>query len=142
MARSVDYPELLRMLSGKRVAIWTCNTCARLCNEIGGSESSERLAKKLSEDGIEVVGVYSTSAACLEKKVVEKKDEVLSKSPDVILSMTCSAGAQNAGKVFNLQVINPIVTFGYGILSEDNIPILMDGNVPVSQLSERSTPFI
>ena len=140
----MDYPELLGMLKGKRVAIWTCNTCARLCNNIGGTESCERLAERLSKDGVQVTKVVSTSAACLEDKVIGKKDEVLSGDPEVILSMTCSAGADNASRVFDKDIINPIITFGYGILKEDGTPVLMkDGKTtPVGELSQRSSPFI
>ena len=141
VSRTVDYSELLGMLKGKRVAIWTCNTCARLCNNIGGTESSARLAEKLRDDGIEVTGVVSTSAACLEKKVIDKKDEILSGNPDIVLSMTCCAGDSNAKKVFGKDTINPIITHGFGILTEDGTPVLMDGT-PVGTLSDRSSPFI
>ena len=141
ISRSMDYPDLLRELTGKRVAIWTCNTCARLCNNIGGTESSERLADRLRKDGVEVVGVFSTSAACLEKKVADKKAEVLAGDPEVILSMTCSAGDANAKKFFGLDTVNPIVTHGFGILTEDGMPVMMDGT-PVNDLSDSSSPFI
>ena len=141
VSRSADYPELLDMVRGKKVAIWTCNTCARLCNNIGGTESSERLAEKLKDDGIEVTGVTSTSAACLEKKVIDKKVEILAGNPDIILSMTCCAGDANARKVFGKETINPIITHGFGILTEDGTPVLMDGT-PVGNLTDRSSPFI
>ena len=141
VSRDSDYSELLDRLRGKKVAIWTCNTCARLCNNIGGTESSEKLAEKLAADGVEITGVVSTSAACLEKKVIDKKEEILSGRPEVILSMTCCAGDSNARKVFGIGTINPIVTHGFGILTEDGIPMLMDGT-PVDSLSERSSPFI
>ena len=140
VSRSADYPELLDMVRGKKVAIWTCNTCARLCNNIGGTESSERLAEKLKDDGIEVTGVTSTSAACLEKKVIDKKVEILAGNPDIILSMTCCAGDANARKVFGKETINPIITHGFGILTEDGTPVLMDGT-PVGSLTDRSSPF-
>ena len=144
MARSEDYPDLLRELSGKKVAIWTCNTCARLCNGIGGTESSERLAERLRDDGIEVTGVHSTSASCLDRKVLDKKDEVISGDPDVILSMTCSIGASRASEAFGIRVVNPMVTFGYGYLTEEGVPVLLrDGKeMSVNDLSERSNPFI
>ena len=141
ISRTVDYSELLDMLRGKRVAIWTCNTCARLCNDIGGTESSERLAEKLRSDGVEVTGTVSTSAACLERKVIDKKAEILAGDPDIVLSMTCCAGDANAKKVFGKDTVNPITTHGFGILAEDGTPILMDG-IPVSSLSDRSSPFI
>ena len=87
------------------------------------------------------LGVVSTSAACLEKKVIDKKDEILAGNPDIILSMTCCAGDANAGKVFGKDTVNPIVTHGFGILTEDGTPVLMDGT-PVDSLSDRSSPFI
>ena len=141
MSRSMEYPELLGSLKGKRVAIWTCNTCARLCNNIGGTESCERLAEKLSEDGVTIIKVVSTSAACLEDKVIGKKDEILSGQPDIVLSMTCCAGDSNAKKVFGMETINPITTHGFGILAADGTPVLMDGT-PVGSLSDSSSPFI
>ena len=144
MARSVDYSELLGKLAGKRVLIWTCNTCARLCNGIGGTESCERLAERLSKDGIDVAGVVATSASCLEKKVFDKRDEMLSKQPDVILSITCSMGSANAEKVFGKVTINPIETFGYGILDKDGVPVLFRNGsyIPVGDLSAKASPFI
>ena len=141
MSRSMDYPELLGKLKRKRVTIWTCNTCARLCNGIGGSDSCERLAKKLSDDGVTIIKVVSTSAACLEDKVIGKKDEILSGQPDIVLSMTCCAGDSNARKVFGMETINPITTHGFGILAADGTPVLMDGT-PVGSLSDSSSPFI
>ncbi|MBO4551816.1 MAG: hypothetical protein J5673_01295 [Candidatus Methanomethylophilaceae archaeon] len=144
MARSMDYPELLGKLSGKRVLIWTCNTCARLCNNIGGTESSERLAEKLREDGVEVVGAMSISASCLERKVMDRKEEAVSEKPDLILSLTCSIGSSVAEKVFGRDIINPIDTFGYGLLTGDGVPVLVrDGQgIPVDALSGRASPFI
>ena len=67
----MDYPELLGVLKGKRVAIWTCNTCARLCNNIGGTESSERLADKLAADGVESLdALFARTGAFLEELVL------------------------------------------------------------------------
>lgn len=43
MARDRDYPDLLEDVRGRKVLVWTCNTCARMCN-IGGKEAGERLA--------------------------------------------------------------------------------------------------
>ena len=76
--------------------------------------------------------------------MIGKKDEVLSGDPEIILSMTCSAGADNASRIFGKDIVNPINTFGYGILREDGTPVLMkDGRMtPVGELSERSSPFI
>ena len=64
MLRDRDYPELLEELKGRKVLIWTCNTCARLC-DVGGRENAEALAGRLMEDGVEVVGISSTGASCI-----------------------------------------------------------------------------
>ena len=62
MARDRGYDELLGDVRGRRVLVWTCNTCARLCN-IGGREAGDRLASKLSEDGVDVAVFVCSSAA-------------------------------------------------------------------------------
>lgn len=68
MLRDRDYPELLEELKGRKVLIWTCNTCARLC-DVGGRENAEALAGRLREDGVEVVGISSTGASCIASNV-------------------------------------------------------------------------
>ena len=55
MARDREYDQLLEDVRGRKVLIWTCNTCARLCN-IGGQEAGQRLADRLSGDDIISVG--------------------------------------------------------------------------------------
>ena len=50
MRRSCGYPELLESLKGKRVLVWTCNTCARLCNGIKIVPHAESL-----EEGADVI---------------------------------------------------------------------------------------
>ncbi|MDR2698729.1 MAG: hypothetical protein LBB30_03515 [Candidatus Methanoplasma sp.] len=119
VARDRPYSELRDGLRGKKVAIWTCNTCARLCFDIGGSESAERLASALRKDGIEVLGVLHTAASCLEKKVREKYDEEIIGGADVILSLTCNIGALCAERAFGKEVLNPIATVGVGFVGEN-----------------------
>lgn len=125
MVRDREYPELLESLKGKRVAVWTCDTCARLCNSIGGKKSAEALAHRLGEDGVEVSGVHSTSASCLMSKVSSKAPELLAGSPDLVLSLTCDVGAACAASTFLLETINPVETLGYGYLSDDGVPVLL-----------------
>ncbi|MDR3206561.1 MAG: hypothetical protein LBT41_05680, partial [Candidatus Methanoplasma sp.] len=69
MAKDRSYPDLLEALRGKKAAIWTCNTCARLCCGVGGHEAAARLAEALNKDGVEVAGIMYTSASCLRDKV-------------------------------------------------------------------------
>ena len=144
MARDRDYPDLLGILKGKRVAIWTCNTCARLCNGIGGTDSCGRLAERLAEDGVEITGVYATSASCLESKVKDKAGDILSKDPDIILSITCSVGSECASRIFSRECVNPRETFGYGYLTSEGMPVLSsrDGDIQVTELSSRCSSYI
>lgn len=129
MRRSVDYAELLGQLRGKKVAVWTCDTCARLCNGIGGKTSATALADRLVVDGVEVTGVLSTSASCLLPKVSSKYDPDVLDGCDVILSLTCDVGALCAELAFDRPSINPLDTLGPGYLDDNLVPILSDGSV-------------
>ncbi len=119
VARDRPYSELLDSLRGKKVVIWTCNTCVKICFDIGGTGSAERLAAALRKDGIDVLGVFHTSASCIEEKVRGKYDEEVFGSADVVLSLTCSIGALCAKRVFDEDVLNPVATVGVGFVSED-----------------------
>jgi len=137
--RDRPYSELKKDLIGKKVVIWTCNTCARLCYDIGGSESAEKLAAALREDGIEVLGVLNTSASCIEKKVMEKYDEQMFSGADVVLSLTCNIGALCAKRTFGKDILNPLATVGAGFISEDRKIFVCeerDGVLAVRELSE------
>ena len=134
----MDYTMLREILRGKKVAVWTCNTCARLCNGIGGEESAGRLAERLREDGIEVTGVLSTSASCIAPKVDRKYDEAIIEGADVILSLTCDVGSHCAGTVFGKPMFNPIETLGPGYLDLNGVPLLADGMV----VFKDSDPFV
>lgn len=144
MSRNTGYPELLEVLNGKKVTIWTCNTCARFCHGIGGNDAAERLASKLRDDGVEVSGVFSTSASCIEDKVAAKKKDVAETSPELILALTCNIGASCAGRFFGKEVLNPIDTMGTGYLTENGEPILVsEGSVKkATDLSDNVGPFI
>lgn len=128
LRRSMDYPQLLSAVRGRKVLIWTCNTCARLCGGLGGEESAKRLADRLSEDGVNVVGVISTSASCLEEKVIAKCDSFEGRA-DLIISLTCDVGSRLAAGVFGIPAIDPLETLGPGHLDRNGMPVLRDGSV-------------
>lgn len=123
--RDREYGDLLESLRKKRVLIWTCNTCVRICGGIGGTEAAERLASKLSEDGMEVKGVLSVSASCIGSKVRAKYNKELLSGTDVILSLTCPLGAMCMGSVFSKDVFNPMETLGTGYMDEDGNPVVV-----------------
>ena len=133
----MELPQILEAVKGKRVAIWTCNTCVRLCNGMGGDAAAERLAQYLRDNGVEVTGTSSTSASCLRSKVAAKSSSIID-SADVIISLTCDVGAENARNVFGKEVMEPFVTLGTGFLDEDGVPFLKDG----TPVSGRSSPLL
>ena len=116
--RSMDYPQLRDMLRGKRVAIFTCNTCARLCNEVGGKDSAERLAARLRKDGVDALKAVSVSAACLMGKVRAVSDDPVVSMCDVIVTLVCDVGSACAGTCFGKDIVNPVES------DEFNVPEL------------------
>ena len=138
MRRSMEYPQLRDSLRGKRVAIWTCNTCARLCNDIGGKESAERLAAQLRKDGIDVLSVISVSASCIMDKVIEASEDRIASMCDVILTLVCDVGSNCVSMCFDKEIVNPVETIGQGYLDENRMPVLADGRVVMMGCS----PFV
>lgn len=138
MARDRSYPDLVDSLRGKKVLIWTCNTCARLCNSIGGDDSAGALADRLRSDGIEISGILSTSASCIVPKVMNKRDSSGIQDYDVILSLTCDIGAKNAASVFGKETVNPVITYGPGYINEHGEPVLSDG----SSVGKMMSPYL
>lgn len=146
MVRDRTYRELMESLVGKRVAVWTCNTCARFA-DVGGADAAARLADALRADGIDAYPAGSTSASCFEGKVAAKLD--LSKDPDVIVSLTCDMGALCAGKVSSKEVVNPILTLGPGFITSEGRmfvcypgdPVPRDLDSEASRLGKYRTPF-
>ena len=138
IARDREYAQLRDELKGKSVVIWTCNTCARLCNGLGGDDAAERMASSLERDGITVEGILSTSASCLKGKVRQKEDKKILDKADIILTMTCDIGSMCAGDVFSMEAINPFVTLGTGYVDEGRRLFVMVEGVP-KELSEVAT---
>ena len=122
MARDRSYEELLETLRGKKVHIWTCNTCARLCYELGGRASAEKLAAKLKLDGIAVTGISAVPASCMDTSV---KKGVVSADTDIVVTLTCDMGSELAGDFIKKDLLNPINTFGPGMFTDDDGPVLV-----------------
>jgi len=117
VARNMDYDDVLNAVKGRAVSVWTCNTCAKMCNGIGGKQSADRLADKLREDGVNVVASASVSAACLMQKVCSKKEEMT--GADIIISLTCDTGAICASNAFKKDILVPLATLGHGFVDDD-----------------------
>ena len=127
MLRDRDYPELLEELKGRKVLIWTCNTCARLC-DVGGRENAEALAGRLRE------------ASCIASNVRRCREDVPD-GYDVIVALTCDIGSQLAGTVFGRPVVNPVATLGTGYRDDSRACIIFgrggDGDVSLEKEAER-----
>lgn len=118
MTRDRDYPALLEAVEGKKVAVWTCNTCARY-NGIGGREAAQRLAVALEADGVAVVHLGWTSASCMESSLLRDGRGELPGEADLIVALTCRAGAVLVERVWGVPAINPVITLGPGYLTGD-----------------------
>ena len=123
VARGMDYDDVLDSLKGRKVALWTCNTCARLCG-VGGSDALCRLADRLEADGIDIVSIGHTSASCIMSKVSGR----LSGDFDVVLSLTCDIGSRCVCDSYEVDVIEPLRTLGPGFLDADGRSMVADGD--------------
>jgi len=124
IARGMEYAEVLNAVKGRKVAVWTCDTCARLCNSIGGKEAADRLADKLKTDGVNVMSSTSISAACLISKVCTKMIEI-PEEVDMIIALTCDIGVKCTERTFKKEVLSPLVTLGRGFVEADGTPVVM-----------------
>ena len=131
--RNRDYKEVADSLKAKRVLLFTCNTCIRLCGNIGGRKAAEDLSEKLKGDGIDVIEVIDVSAACIAKKIRGKLTQSKVKASDVILALTWPLGASSIAAVSGVDVFNPLETIGVGYLDEDGVPIVVSGSCDFSE---------
>lgn len=144
MARDRTYGGLLPALRGRRVLIWTCGTCARLCDGLGGKDAAADLAARLSADGIDVVGEAHSSACCLMPKALSMRDSA-PEGCDLVLALCCDNGARNAGTATGMEVLNPVRTFGPGLQDAEGRPRVsvyrdgrIAGDVPLEQAAEEA----
>jgi len=126
IARTIGYDDVLKAVKGKTVAIWTCGTCAKLCNGIGGKEAADRLADKLKGDGVNVSASLSISAGCLMAKVNAKAAEIPD-GTDIIIALTCDTGVMCAYDAFDADIMAPLVTIGNGFMDCDGKPMVAYG---------------
>lgn len=134
IARDADYNDVLNAVKGCNVVVFTCNTCARLCNNIGGSEAAARLSYKLKEDGVTVSSPISVSAACLMSKVRPKIRDIPDDT-EKIIALTCDTGAICIEIASQKNVLAPLVTLGSGFVDEDGSLIITsspDMRMPVT----------
>jgi len=55
-ARKYTYEDLkTKLMPEERILILSCDSCAKLNNGLGGEEGAKRLARKLMDDGFDVI---------------------------------------------------------------------------------------
>ena len=120
MARDREYDDLLTDVRGRRVLLWTCNTCVRFCGGLGGKDAASALAERLVGDGVDVRGVESSSACCFMRNA--RRMAGSSGVCDLVLALCCDMGARNASESTGKEVLNPSVTRGPGNLDDAGEP--------------------
>lgn len=132
ITRSMDMEGLMENIKGRKVAIWTCRTCARLCDGLGGDEAAHRLADALRARGIEVTGTASTSASCLWAKVEAAMEKQPFHDAEVVIPLTCDTASLLLERFTDLPIIRCTLTWGRGCLDQEGDPSLLtfkdDGN--------------
>lgn len=92
-----------------KIGIVSCNVCARIC-ETGGKEGMEKIAKRLQEDGFDVVDKDLIGTACDFDNL--DVDEL---HGDTTIALTCDAGVYNLKKLFpKRKIITALDTVGLG----------------------------
>ncbi len=97
-----------------KIGIVTCNTCTRVC-ETGGEKEMNELAKRLKEDGFNVVDTDVIPVACNIDQARKPKYE-----GDILIVLACEAGAYSLKKLFpNKKIIDAVNTIGISARDEE-----------------------
>ena len=112
--------EKLDEMNPKKIAVISCNACARICG-VGGSKGLKELENELSRCGYEIF--YSKIIPmmcnyCIEKRLIDFEKI---KSSDIIISLGCKAGTFILKKMFpNKIIIEALDTKGLGAIGKNN----------------------
>ena len=105
-----------------KIGLVSCNACVKFC-ETGGEEKMRELAKRLKEDGFNVVDIDLIGIACDLDQV--KKETF---DGDVIIVFACDAGTYNVKKIVgDKKVLAALNTVGIGTRDkEGNISLVKE----------------
>lgn len=120
-ARLFEYEGLKAELRpDEKIAIFSCDNCARRCDGLGGRKGLTTLADKLTADGFSVVCRELFRALCSRKHLlarleVEECQELLIQV-DLILPLACEAGTERVRELLpDHRVLETTKTLGIGI---------------------------
>lgn len=152
--RKFDYGTLkTRLKPGDRVAIVSCDSCAKQCDGLGGEQGLKSLADKLAADGVSVVSQQLLSVACSAKQVrvsLDNGGQHRLEGADVVIHLSCQAGMEQTKQVLpDLKILEVTRTLGKGTYSAEmgarltepleEIGIEVDGaeGIPLADAAER-----
>jgi len=101
----------------KKIAVLSCNACAKIC-ETGGEKQLKELVNKLRENGFSVVYEKLVPILC-DIDMIKKEVSSEINNADAILLLGCVAGTFAIRKVFSdKEVIEAVDTIGIGARDE------------------------
>ena len=121
--RRLGYDTLKTELRpGDKVVVLSCDGCAKQSDGLGGEQGLENLARKLREDGFDVVHRELLPIACSPEQLRGRLDDeavrALFEEADAIIPLTCRAGEEKAKELLpGLRVITVTKTLGKGSYS-------------------------
>jgi len=121
-SKVLPYRKIIEQLDDQesKIAIISCNGCARICG-CGGFSGANRLRFKLIRDGYNVTDVIVVLYACSELSLKELKRKIkLTSDIKTIISLACSAGWACITRNFpGKKVINATEDVGLIMIDEE-----------------------
>lgn len=95
--KGLSYEDIKKNLNKEDIiTIIGCQSCTRVSGT-GGEEQMRDLALSLREEGFNVKDGYAINEICTPKVMQAKLD----KNVNTVITMACSAGTSNAGRMFS-----------------------------------------
>lgn len=130
--RTMTYQELKDSLDkDDRIAVWSCDTCAKGCHGFGGEESLKELASSLRADGFAVRKEELMVASCYYDGIRARKEQWIASGEydeiDVIIPLACQEAREAMNGLFpGKRIIDDSRTAGLGVLDENGLCVLTD----------------
>ncbi|MCP4643900.1 MAG: hypothetical protein GY851_25885 [bacterium] len=124
-ARLFEYEDLKdRLKPEERIAIFSCDGCAKQSGGLGGEEGLNNLADKLVADGFDVVRRELLPFACSPEQWNERlEDEALRtlfQEANVVIPLSCTAGEDTVnGLLPGVRILNVTKILGKGTYSPE-----------------------
>ena len=130
--RTMTYDELKGLIEkGARIAVWSCNTCAKASHGFGGGESMKELASRLRSDGFDVRKEELMPASCYYDGIRVRKEKWVADGEydeiDVIIPLACQEARAAMTELFpDKKIVDDSRTAGLGVLNDSGVCVLTD----------------